>query len=313
MSHHRISQRRACRLVKQHRSNQHYRSVKDPRDDLRRRMREIAQVRVRYGYRRIHVLLRREGWRLGRNQAYRVYREERLQLRSKLPKRRKMMVLRRDRIRPRRPDEAWSMDFVSDQLADGRKFRALTVVDVFTREALAIEVGPRLRGEHVVARLTESRRNVASRITCSSTTAANSQDGCSICGPTTTRCASTSVDPASRPITATWRPVMDHYGTNVSTSTGSRRSKRRARSSRRGAATTMRAGLTWLSKKPFQAISPGGRATWPTCRTSEAPKTSVPFGPIIPSTSARSWSACLIGRTLWCRRKVRLRSRTASR
>jgi len=153
VSHHRISQRRACRLVKQHRSNQYYRSVKDPRHDLRLRMREIAKVRVRYGYRRVHVLLRREGWQVGRNQAYRLYREEGLQLRSKLPRRRKMAVLRHERIRPRRPDEAWSLDFVADQLADGRKFRALTVVDVYTREALAIEIGPRLRGEHVVATL----------------------------------------------------------------------------------------------------------------------------------------------------------------
>jgi putative transposase len=153
VNHHRISQRRACRLVQQHRSNQYYRSVKNPRHDLRLRMREIAQVRVRYGYRRIHVLLRREGWQVGRNQAYRLYREEQLQLRAKLPKRRKMMVVRRQRIRPRRPDEAWSLDFVADQLADGRKFRALTVVDVFTLEALAIEVGSRLRGEHVVATL----------------------------------------------------------------------------------------------------------------------------------------------------------------
>jgi putative transposase len=82
VSHHRISQRRACRLVKQHRSNQYYRSVKDPRHDLRLRMREIAKVRVRYGYRRVHVLLRREGWQVGRNQAYRLYREEGLPLRA---------------------------------------------------------------------------------------------------------------------------------------------------------------------------------------------------------------------------------------
>lgn len=153
MSHHRISQRRACRLVKQHRSNQYYRSVTGPRQDLRRRMRELAQVRVRYGYRRLHVVLRREGWQLGHNQAYRLYREEGLQLRSKLPKRRKMVVLRRERIRPNRPDHAWSFDFVADQLADGRRFRALTVVDVYTREAVAIEVGMRLRGEDVVATL----------------------------------------------------------------------------------------------------------------------------------------------------------------
>ena len=152
-SHHRISQRRACRLIKHHRSTYHYRSVRDPKLALRKRMREIAQVRVRYGYRRIHVLLRREGWRHGRSQTYRLYIEERLQLRSKLPKRRKMLVQRSQRIKPSGPDEAWTMDFVADQLANGVKFRALTVVDVFTREALAIEVGQRLKGEDVVATL----------------------------------------------------------------------------------------------------------------------------------------------------------------
>ena len=81
MSHHGLSRRRACRLVKQHRSTDYYRSVKDPRTELRVRMREIANVRIRYGYRRVHVLLRREGWRLGRSQAYRLYTEEQLQLR----------------------------------------------------------------------------------------------------------------------------------------------------------------------------------------------------------------------------------------
>ena len=94
MGHHGIARRRACRLVKLARSTQYYRSVKDPQLALRQRMREIAQVRVRYGYRRIHVLLRREGWKHGRNRTYRLYTEERLQLRSKLPKRRKMVVQR---------------------------------------------------------------------------------------------------------------------------------------------------------------------------------------------------------------------------
>ena len=161
VTHYTLKTRRACRLVKQTRSVQYYRSVKDPRHDLRARMRELAQVRVRYGYRRIHVLLRRDGWRLGKNQMYRLYREEQLQLRSKLPKRRKMVVVRRERIRPRAPNEVWSLDFVSDQLANGTRFRARTVVDVFSREALAIEVGQRLGGEHVVAvlnRLVAQRR-----------------------------------------------------------------------------------------------------------------------------------------------------------
>jgi putative transposase len=99
------------------------------------------------------VLLKREGWKLGKHQAYRLYCEEGLQLRSKLPKRRKMVVSRQTKIRPTRPNEAWSMDFVADQLAGASKFRTLTVVDVFTKECLAIEVGHRLRGEHVVASL----------------------------------------------------------------------------------------------------------------------------------------------------------------
>ena len=145
-----VARRRACALVKQTRSTDYYRSIKDPRHDLRARMREIANTRVRYGYRRIHVLLRREGWRLGRNQAYRIYSEEQLQLRSKLPKRRKMTVLRRVRFAPERPGQVWALDFVADALSNGSKFRLLTVVDVFSREALAIEVGSRLRGENVV-------------------------------------------------------------------------------------------------------------------------------------------------------------------
>jgi len=150
VDHYSVARRRACRIIRQHRSVQYYQSCKDPRTALRARMRELAQVRMRYGYRRLHVLLRREGWVLGRELAYRLYTEERLQLRSKRPRRRKMVVARRERYVPKRANQAWSMDFVADQLADGRKLRALTVVDVFTREALCIRVGQRLRGEDVV-------------------------------------------------------------------------------------------------------------------------------------------------------------------
>jgi putative transposase len=148
--HYGVPRRRACRLVGLHRSVFYYQSVKNPRLELRGRMHELARTRVRYGYRRLHVLLKREGWSLGRNQAYRLYCEEGLQLRSKLPRRRKMGVTRRERFVPRRVNQAWSMDFVSDQLVDGERFRALTIVDVFSRESLAIEVGQRLRAENVV-------------------------------------------------------------------------------------------------------------------------------------------------------------------
>ena len=111
VSHNGLKMRRACRLVKQSRSVQYYRSVKDPRHDLRLRMRELAQTRVRYGYRRIHVLLKRDGGQLGKNQMYRLYTEEQLQLRSKLPKRRKMVVVRRERPRARAANDVWSLDF----------------------------------------------------------------------------------------------------------------------------------------------------------------------------------------------------------
>ncbi|PPB83845.1 helix-turn-helix protein [Mycetohabitans endofungorum] len=93
-----LTMRRAWRLVKQPRSVQYYRSVKDLRAELRARM--------RYGYRRVHVLLRREGWQLGKNQAYRLYCEEQLQLRSKLAKQRKMVVTRMAKIMPAQPNDA---------------------------------------------------------------------------------------------------------------------------------------------------------------------------------------------------------------
>jgi putative transposase len=145
-----LPRRRACRLLQLHRSVFYYRSAKDPRLELRARMRELARIRVRFGYRRLHILLRREGWSVGRHLAYRLYGEEGLQLRSKLPRRRKMVVTRRERFVPRRANEAWSLDFVADQLANGQRFRALTIVDVFSREALAIAVGQHLRAESVV-------------------------------------------------------------------------------------------------------------------------------------------------------------------
>ncbi|MCR0984992.1 IS3 family transposase [Roseomonas pecuniae] len=147
---HGFSERRACALTRQHRSTQRKPSTRDPRLEIRQRMHEIARTRIRYGYRRLQVMLRRDGWAVGKNLVWRLYREEGLALRSKRPRRRKMVVQREARCAPKRPNEAWSLDFIQDQLSSGGRFRALTVVDVFSREGLAIEVGQRLRGEHVV-------------------------------------------------------------------------------------------------------------------------------------------------------------------
>jgi putative transposase len=120
---------------------------------LVKRMREIADVRVRYGMRRIYVLLRREGWTVNHKRVHRLYVQAGLNLRAKRPHRRKAAAMRLDRPVLTAPDQLWSMDFVSDALFDGRRFRALTVVDNFTRECLVIEVAPSLRGEDVVATL----------------------------------------------------------------------------------------------------------------------------------------------------------------
>jgi putative transposase len=124
------------------------------------RMREIAQARVRYGYRMIRVLLNREGWQVGKDLVYRLYREEGLGLRKRPPGRRRAIMHRQERFRPNGPNQVWAMDFVTDQLSDGRRFRSLTIMDVFTRESLAIEAGQSLRGEDVVRvlnRLKEQR------------------------------------------------------------------------------------------------------------------------------------------------------------
>ena len=147
---HGYSQRRACGLTRQHRSTQRKPSKRDPRLDLRQRMHEIAQTRIRYGYRRIQIMLRREGWPISRNLVYWLYREEGLALRSKRPRRRKMIVHREARVKPSRPNQVWSLDFVHDQLSGGQKFRILTVVDVYSCEGLATEVDYRLRAENVV-------------------------------------------------------------------------------------------------------------------------------------------------------------------
>ncbi len=117
-------------------------------------MREIANTRIRFGFWRIYVLLRREGWKVNHKRIYRLYKAEGLNLRTKRPRRRKAAANRMDRIVLTGPNQSWSMDFVSDSLFDGRKFRALTVVDNHTREYVAIEVAQSLTGDDVVRVLT---------------------------------------------------------------------------------------------------------------------------------------------------------------
>jgi len=123
-----ISERRACRLVMLHRSVCRY--EEHGRDDraLRMRLKELAYTRPRYGYRRLTILLQREGWPVNHKRVHRIYREEGLMVRTKRRKKRAAEW----RVKPvpaTRVGERWSIDFLSDQLADGRQFRVLTAVD----------------------------------------------------------------------------------------------------------------------------------------------------------------------------------------
>lgn len=143
-----LSQRQACRFTGFARTTQRYTSTRPPRAELRARLKDLAVLRPRWGYRRLYRLLRREGELVNRKLVQRVYREEGLHVRRR-PRKRVAMV-RVPLPRPSRVNERWNMDFVSDALSDGRRFRALTIVDGCSREAPAIEVDVSLPGDRVV-------------------------------------------------------------------------------------------------------------------------------------------------------------------
>jgi putative transposase len=145
-----VSRRRACAVIGLHRSSYYYKARRDEQLALRLRIKEIAATRIRYGYLRIYILLRREGWLVNHKRVYRLYQQEGLTLRHKKPKRHVSGASRILRPEVVIPDECWSMDFVADQLFNGRRIRALTIVDNFSRECLNITVDHSLRGEDVV-------------------------------------------------------------------------------------------------------------------------------------------------------------------
>ena len=150
-----VSERRACRATGFPQSSHRYQSVRDDRAELRIRLRDLAASRVHYGYIRLHMLLRREGWQVNHKLVYRLYKEEGLRMRRKRPRRNRSCQVRVTRPASTVANENWSMDFMADQLFNGQRFRILTLVDNFTRESLAIEVGTRLTGDHVVQILEE--------------------------------------------------------------------------------------------------------------------------------------------------------------
>jgi len=150
MIEHRFGITRACGLVSISRSLYRYVSRRGDASPLKQRIGDIAAAKRRYGYRRVYLRLRREGWAVNRKRVYRLYREMGLAVRRR--KRKRIgIVERRPLPKPSLANQSWSMDFVSDGLANGRRLRCLTIVDDCTRECLAIEVDTSITGTRVKA------------------------------------------------------------------------------------------------------------------------------------------------------------------
>ena len=145
---HGVSQRRACQVIGADRSSIRYRSRRPDDGLVRSRLSEIAAVRRRFGYRRLHLLLRREGLLLNHKKLRRLYAEERLQVRRR-GGRKRALGTRAPLALPQGSNQRWSLDFVHDQLSDGRRFRILAIVDDFTRECLALVADTSLSGLRV--------------------------------------------------------------------------------------------------------------------------------------------------------------------
>jgi putative transposase len=149
---HGFSQRRACRLIGIDHSTLRYQSKRPDDAPLRQRLRELAQQRRRFGYRRLGWLLVREGHSMNHKKLYRLYREEKLMVR-RCGGRKRALGTRTPLSLPSTINERWSLDFVSDSLSDGRHFRILCIVDDFSRESLATVVDTSLSGVRVVREL----------------------------------------------------------------------------------------------------------------------------------------------------------------
>jgi len=135
------------------RSTWYRRSHARDQTPLRMRIRELALARPRFGYLRIHVLLRREGWAINHKRVHRLYLLEGLQVRMRVRRRKRLSLHRGPVPQPTTANQHWSMDFVHDQLLDGRRFRVLTVIDQWSRESLSVEPGFVLTGASVAAAL----------------------------------------------------------------------------------------------------------------------------------------------------------------
>lgn len=149
-----LSQRRACGLIGMSRNTLRYEAKPDKDTELRARMKEIAEERRRFGCRRLHIMLKREGLVINHKRTERIYREEKLAL--KIRRRKKMASWNRVELpKPEKINEQWAMDFMHDALWNGRRFRVLPIVDTYTKECLRIEVDTSISGKRVANVLSE--------------------------------------------------------------------------------------------------------------------------------------------------------------
>lgn len=144
----RMSERRACRALVVHRAMVRYQSVKPDDAPVRRRLHELARDRPSFGAKRLHVLLRRDGLRINHKKVHRLYREEKLRLKPRR-RRRCAATVRQPRSVVTEPNTRWAMNFMHDVLATGERVRVFTLIDVYTRECVALEVPRSFNGTDV--------------------------------------------------------------------------------------------------------------------------------------------------------------------
>lgn len=162
-----VAERRACRLIELWRGTKRYRVKRSSDGTLRARLEQLATEYPRYGYRRLHDKLLRSGERINRKKVYRIYRSAGLMVRKR--RRKQLARARIPAALPSRINQRWSMDFVSDALSDGRRFRILNVVDDFSREALAMEPDTSISGSRVsrvLDRIAAQRGSYPEMIVC---------------------------------------------------------------------------------------------------------------------------------------------------
>jgi len=263
---HAVSRQRVCGLMQLSRSSYYYQARPADDEPLRQAIREKAAQRRRFGYRRLGIVLRREGWTANHKRIFRIYQEEGLQVKRRIKKHPAKWRGEKP-VAAHRPNQRWSVDFMSDQLADGRRFRLLNVVDDFTRECLAVEVDTSLTGPRVTRVLERlcALRGRPERLV-SDKMAQSSPVRRSTVGLTSGACSGSSSNLANRCRTPTWKASMARSATNVSTNIGLNGWSKRVCKSKNGgaiitnAARIVRWGIGRRANSHWRRLPPRGQA-----------------------------------------------------